>query len=188
MKKLIVIAAAAFIGIAASAQSVKYAHVNYDELVALSPAADSARVVLQKAQKDAMEELQMMQEEAQNKYQQYQQKASTWTASVRESKERELQEMSSRIQDFQQSAQADLQQLQNNKMAPIYQKAREVVNDLAKKGGYIYVFDVNSILYIDAKQSVDLTPEARKVMGIPAGRTLESLQAELQAQAQTMQQ
>ena len=132
MKKLIVIAAAAFIGIAASAQSVKFAHVNYDELVALSPAADSARVVLQKAQKDAMEELQMMQEEAQNKYQQYQQKASTWTASVRESKERELQEMSSRIQDFQQSAQADLQQLQNNKMAPIYQKAREVVNDLAE--------------------------------------------------------
>ena len=188
MKKLIIIAAAAFFGIAASAQSAKFAHVNYDELVALSPAADSARLVLQKAQKDAMEELQIMQEEAQNKYQQYQQKASTWTASVRESKERELQEISSRIQDFQQSAQSDLQQLQNNKMAPIYQKTREVVEDLAKKGGYIYVFDSSSILYIDATQSKDLTPEARKVLGIPAGRTLESLQAELQAQAQAMQQ
>ena len=33
----------------------------------------------------------------------------------------------------------------------------------------------------------DLTPEARKVLNIPEGRTLESLQAELQAQAQQTQ-
>lgn len=184
MKKMILIAAVAFIGISASAQNAKFAHVNYEELVLLAPAADSARAVLQKAQKDAYDELQMMQEEAQNKYQQYQQNAANWTASVRESKERELSEISTRLQDFQQSAQAELQQLQNTKMAPIYQKAREIVNDLAKKGGYIYVFEVSSVLYIDTAQSTDLTPAARKAMGIPEGRTIESLQAELQAQQQ----
>ena len=41
-----------------------------------------------------------------------------------------------------------------------------------------------SLLYIDTKQSTDLTPAARKALNIPDGRTLESLQAELQAQAQ----
>lgn len=183
MKKIIIIAAAALFGITASAQSLKFAHVNYEELVMLSPATDSARTIIQRAQKDYNDELQIMQEEAQNKYQQYQQNAANWTASVRENKERELNEIGSRIQDFQQSAQTELQQLQNTKMAPIYQKARDVVNDLAKKGGYIYVFDISAALYVDDKQSTDLTPAARKAMGIPEGRTIESLQAELQAQA-----
>ena len=82
MKKLIIIAAAAFFGIAASAQSGKFAHVNYDELVALSPAADSARVVLQKAQKDAMEELQMMQEEAQCSISSWVPLLSAWLCSI----------------------------------------------------------------------------------------------------------
>ena len=69
-------------------------------------------------------------------------------------------------------------------MAPIQQKAVQTVEKLAKDGGYIYVFETGSLLYIDTKQSTDLTPAARKALNIPDGRTLESLQAELQAQAQ----
>ncbi|EJW93846.1 hypothetical protein EVA_18048, partial [gut metagenome] len=37
-------------------------------------------------------------------------------------------------------------------------------------------------------QSTDLTASARKVLNIPDGRTLETLQAELQAAAQAQQQ
>ena len=69
-------------------------------------------------------------------------------------------------------------------MQPIYQKVNETVQELAKKGGYIYVFDVSSLVYYDASQSFDLTPDARKALNIPADRTLESLAAELQAQQQ----
>ena len=58
------------------------------------------------------------------------------------------------------------------------------MNDIAKAGGYIYVFDSTAVLYIDAAQSTDITAEARKALGIPEGRTLESLQAELQSRAQ----
>ena len=47
----------------------------------------------------------------------------------------------------------------------------------------MYVFDRQSALYIDDTQSTDLTPAARKALGIAEDRTLESLQAELQAQA-----
>ena len=89
-----------------------------------------------------------------------------------------------RIQQFSQSIQQELAQQEQQLMAPIYKKAQDTVNDLAKQGGYIYVFDRTSILYIDETQSTDLTPAARKVLNIPADRTLESLQAELQAQAQ----
>ena len=80
-----------------------------------------------------------------------------------------------------------MQQLQNQLMGPIYQKAQEAVSNLAKAGGYIYVFDASQVLYIDASQSTDLTPEARTALNIPADRTLESLQQELQARAQAAQ-
>ena len=188
MKKIIVvIAAAALAAVAANAQSYKFAHVNFQELVQLMPEMDSARVQLDAASKEAQETLQAMAQEFDNKYSQYEQKSAEWSAAIRQSKERELSEIQSRIQDFQQSIQQELRQLENQLMSPIYQKVQETVNSLAKAGGYIYVFDASQVLYIDAAQSTDLTPDARTALNIPADRTLESLQQELQARAQTTQ-
>ena len=184
MKKfIIVIAAMGLAFTAANAQSYKFAHVNYQELVYLVPEADSARAQMNSASQEAQETLQAMAQEFDTKYSQYEQKANEWTPAIRQSKERELTEIQNRIQDFEQSVQQELRQLENQLMSPIYQKVQETVNSLAKAGGYIYVFDSTSLLYIDAAQSTDLTPEARTTLGIPADKTMESLQAELQAQA-----
>ena len=125
-----------------------------------------------------------MVEEYQAKYTTYSQKASTWTTAIRESKEKELMEIQQRIQDFDQSIQKELTEMQQMLMAPIQKKAMDTVNALAKDGGYIYVFDKTSILYIDEAQSTDLTPAARKALGIPEGRTLETLQQEIAARQQ----
>lgn len=182
MKKIILIAAAALVSLSASAQ--KFAHVNFNELVMLMPAADSARAQIAASQQEAQDTYKSMTDEFQVKYQQYQQKSSTWTPAIRESKEKELQDIQTRIQDFDQSIQQELQQQQQQLMAPIQQKAIAAVEKLAKEGGYIYVFEKASMLYVDETQSVDLTPAARKALNIPDGRTLETLQQELQAQSQ----
>lgn len=188
MKKIIVvIAAAALAAVAANAQSYKFAHVNFQELVQLMPEMDSARVQLDAASKEAQETLQAMAQEFDNKYSQYEQKSAEWSAAIRQSKERELSEIQSRIQDFQQSIQQELNQLQNQLMAPIYQKAQEAVTAIAKAAGYIYVFDNSQVLYVDTAQSTDITPSARESLNIPEDRTIESLQQELQAQAAAAQ-
>ena len=187
MKKILTIALATLFGAAAFAQP-KFAHVNFSELVQLMPEADQARTTMNASSKEAQDTYQSMVEEFQNKYSQYQQKASTWTGAIKESKERELTEIQQRIQEFQQNIQQELQEQQEKLMAPIYTKARETVEKIAKEGGYVFVFDKTSVLYIDAAQSIDLTPEARKLLGIADDRTLESLQAELQSQAQAAQQ
>ncbi|MGM9742341.1 MAG: OmpH family outer membrane protein [Candidatus Cryptobacteroides sp.] len=187
MKKFILITAAAVITLSASAQNLKFAHVNFNELVMLMPEADSARAQMEVSQKEAQDTYRTMVEEYQAKAQKYQQNSSTWTAAIRESKEKELADISNRIQEFDQSIQQELQQQQNELMAPIQQKAIEVVNNLAKAGGYVYVFERGSLLYIDDTQSTDLTKAARKALNIPDGRTLETLQQELQARAQMQQ-
>ena len=182
MKKIVLAAVAILAGFALQAQP-KFAHVNFAELVQLMPEADQARATMAASSKEAQETLQAMQEEINNKYSQYEQKVSTWSPAIRESKEKELTDLNRRAQEFYQNIQQELQQQQEQLMAPIYKKAQEALNDLAKEGGYVYVFDRQSILYIDETQSTDLTPVARKALGIAEDRTLESLQAELQAMA-----
>ncbi len=187
MKKILLIAATALVAVSAFAQP-KFAHVNFSELVQLSPEADKARETMTAASNEAQETFNDMQAEFNSKYQTYQSKASTWTPAVLESKEKELTEIQQRLQEFAQTVQAELQAQQEQLMAPIYEKANSVIQDLAKKGGYVYVFDISTLLYVDDAQSYDLTPDARKALNIPADRTMESLQAELQAQQAALQQ
>ena len=185
MKKMILIAAAAFAAVTALAQP-KFAHVNSTELIQLCPEMDKARETMNAAQLEAQETFGDMQTEFNTKLQAYQSKGSTWTDAIRQSKEKELTEIQQRIQEFSQTVQMELQQQEQQLMQPIYQKINDTIQELAKKGGYIYVFDSNAVLYLDESQSHDLTPEARRALNIPADRTLESLAAELQAQQAAM--
>ena len=184
MKKIILIAAMAMMSLAANAQDLKFGYVDFNEVIMLMPEMDQARATLEENQKTNEEILMAMYEEYQTKTQQYQQKASTWTPAIRESKEREIMDIESRLQQTQQSLQQEMQQLQNSLQAPIYEKAQNTVNEIAKAKGLSAVFEKGTFLYLDPAQLVDLTPEVRTALGIPEDRTLEALQAELQAKAQ----
>ena len=185
MKKLFVIALAALATLTASAQQL--AKVNFNELVMLMPEMDAARATIAASQKEAEETYAAMVEEYQGKANQYQQKQATWTAAIRESKEQELYQIQERITAFQNSISQELQQQQNQLTAPIQEKANKAVTDLAKAKGITILFDVSQAIYFDDSKVVDLTADARKALNIPADRTLESLQAELQAQAEAQQ-
>jgi outer membrane protein len=184
MKRILMIAAVALMSVAASAQDLKWAYVDFNEIVMLMPEMDEARATMEENQKTNEEILVAMYEEYQTKMQQYQQKAETWTPAIRESKEKEIMEIQARFEQTQQSLQQEIQQLQQSLQAPIYEKAQNTVNDLAKAKGVAFVFEKSSLLYVDPAQGIDLTPDARAALNIPADRTLETLQAELQAKAQ----
>jgi len=185
MKRIIIIAAMALMSVSAFAQ--KFAYVDFNELVMLMPEMDEARATLEENSKTNEEILMSMYEEYQTKMQQYEQKASTWTQSVREIKEKEIMDIQARLEQTQQSLQQELQQLQQQLQAPIIEKVNNVVNELAKTHGVAAVFEKASFLYVDEAQMLNLTPEARTALNIPEGRTLETLQAEMMAKAQAAQ-
>ncbi len=185
MKKIFVIAVASLMALSASAQ--KIGRVNFNELVMLMPEMDAARETIAASQKEAEETYAAVVEEYQGKVSQYQQKSASWTAAIKESKEKELYDIQNRIQEFQQTISQELQQQQSQLTAPIQEKVSQVVTDLAKAKGLTALFDFSQAIYFDETKVVDLTPEARKALNIPADRTIESLQAELQAQAEAAQ-
>ena len=126
MKKILLIAAMAFVSAAGFAQN-KFAHVNFSELVQLMPEADEARATMTASSNEAQETYQAMVDEYQTKMTEYQQKASTWTQTIRESKENSLMDMQQRIQEFEQNVQQELALQQNQLMAPIYDKAQQAL-------------------------------------------------------------
>ena len=131
MKKIVLLAFAACVAVSATAQN-KFAHVNFSELIQLCPEADEARTTMAAASQEAQDTYQAMVDEFQTKYQDYEAKAATWSDSIRSSKEKELTDIQTRIQEFSQSVDLELQQQQQSLMAPIYEKARNVVSQLAK--------------------------------------------------------
>ena len=187
MKKIIIIAAMALVSLAATAQETKLAYVDFNEVIMLMPEMDAARATLEENEMTQNEILQSMYEELQTKYQQYQQKAESWTPAIRQSKEAEITEIQARFEQTQQSFASEISQLQQELQAPIVEKAQNAINELAKAKGVAVVFEKSSMIYIDPAQCLDLTPEARKNLNVPEGRTLETLQAEMMAKAQAAQ-
>ena len=163
--------------IASFAQSPKFGHINSDELIGLMPERDSAIITLKKYADEMQETYDEIQVELQNKLTTYQQRLDTWTAAVRAAREEELNELSDRLQRYQQNAQTEFNQLNDDLFRPIYAKANSAIQKVGKDGGFIYIYDMSSgtILYTDLAQSEDILPLVKRELGIPAEKVAPSV-------------
>ncbi|MBQ6310880.1 MAG: OmpH family outer membrane protein [Bacteroidales bacterium] len=177
MKKTIMFLAAAFIACAAlmptKASAQKLGHINSQEVVALMTERDSAMVKLQKFAKELQETLAAMGEDYNTKVKEYQEKSAGWSESVKKVKEDEINSLGQRIQQYQQTAEQDFSARQNTLMEPVYKKAFEAIEKIAKAQGLAYVLDLASgaLIYIDDANTVNLLPMVKSELGIPASKT-----------------
>jgi len=150
------------------AQTLKFGHINVQELVDLMPERDSAWVNYQKYAADLEETFVGIQNEVQLKYTEYQQKYATWTAVILETKQREINDLQQRLEQFRESAQQEMESMQGILFSPVYQKANEAVKKVGKDLGLIYVFNSAGMPYIDESQSVNLLDKVKAELKIPA--------------------
>jgi outer membrane protein len=172
MKRFIGIAALVIIvslaGKSTFAQSFKFGHVNSDELIQALPEFDSAKVKLDKFQKELVNALELMSVELNNKNDAYTKESKNLTDIVRKTKEQELMDMQKRIQDFQTGAQQQMQDKQAELFQPILAKVDKAIKDVGKENGYLYIFDVakGALLYFDDTKSTNVLPLARAKLGL----------------------
>ncbi len=170
MKRItIIIFILAGLGFSVKAQELKIGHINTQEVIYLMAEMDTVRMRLQVIQTDLIETMQGMEDEYQAKYTEYNRRQATWTAAVKEAKEKEIQDLIARLQQFQQTAQQELGQQEQELSAPVYQKAQIAINKVAKELSLTYVFNTaaGAIIYLDETASVDLLPLVKKELGIP---------------------
>ena len=145
----------------------KFAHIDSQALITSMPEKEEAQKKLQEEASALETELVAMQDEMQKKYKDYLAKKETLTDLVRQSKETELQDLQTRIQSFQTTAQEQLEKKEAELLQPIIDKAKKAIEDVAKEKGYIYVLDVSLgvILYFSS-ESEDILPLVKKKLGI----------------------
>ena len=154
--------------ITAHSQTFKFGHINVEEVVSLMTDRDSAIVRQQRFVAELEDMYMTIQNEYRTKATEYQQKNTTWTAAIRETKEREIVDLQQRLETFQQSAQDEMNQSYNILFGPVYNKANEAIQKVGKELGLIYIFNSTNIPYIDSDQSLDLLEKVKAELKIPA--------------------
>jgi outer membrane protein len=148
------------------AQSFKTGHINRDDIIMAMPDYDTAMKAYNAYGQELTNALELMQVEYNNKLDQYVKDSKTLTDLVKTNKEQELSDMQGRIANFQQQAQVQLQEKQTELLNPIIEKVTAAINDVAKAQGFVYVYDVRTLIYFDATKSTDVAPLVKVKLGL----------------------
>jgi len=168
MKKIfLTISIALFSLTAVLAQAkTKIGYINSTELLALMPERKTAEAALEKEAEALQKQLQAMSTEYQAKISEFQSGQATMSELLKETKVKEISDLETRIQTFQESAQSELQKKEAELLEPILTKARDAVKASADKAGYTHVFDTASGILIHAPEGDDILPIVKKDLGL----------------------
>lgn len=151
----------------ASAQTVKIAHVNTTEVMNAMPDKAKAEKSLENYYNELQEQLKVMYNEYTSKLQDYQSNAETMSNLVKQSKEKELVDLESRITAFQANAENEFEAKRAELLQPLLEKIQNAINSVGKDKGYTYILDVatGTTVYIGS-DAVDVTKDVKGKLGI----------------------
>jgi len=169
MKKLLKVALIAvcivFAGSLAKAQS-KIGYVAVDQIVDQMPETKAAITTITAYNKQFIDQLTTMNNELQSKGQAYQAQRATMTDAIRTAKESELTDLQKRFQDYQNTAQQQVQAKQAELGKPIIEKVRAAVAQVAKEKGYTYVVNSSQTDLVVSPPGDDLAAEVKAKLGL----------------------
>ena len=119
----------------------KIAHINSQEFIESMPAYKSAMKELQQIDKSYRKDVDEMLKEAEKTNKRYQAEQGEVSQQENKARAERLQEMQDNIMKFSDNAKKDLQKKREEMLRPVYEKAREIIQKVAREQGYDYVLD-----------------------------------------------
>lgn len=157
-----------------AANAQKIGHIHLDSLIGLMPESKVAQQSVQEYSKQLEQQVVAMQTELQTKYETYQKGSGDMAPIVKESKEKELNDLNQRITDFQQQAQTDYQKKSAELSKPVYEKAKKAIDQVAKENSYKYILDTSTGLVLYNEPGDDIISLVIKKLGIDASKATSS--------------
>ena len=148
----------------------KIGRINTQDVIVNMAEFKDAQTQLEAFAKDLQAQAETIQVEFNTKLQEYQKGEATMTDAVKQLKEKELTDLQTRYQEFQQVAQQDMAKKEQTLMEPVQKKAIDAINEVAKAGGYTVVFETGSMIYFEEANVKDITPEVKTKVGIVAAQ------------------
>jgi outer membrane protein len=145
--------------------TLKLGHVDINQILLSLPQRDSAAVIMEKETKEVQATFNEMSAEYNKLYDDYEKSASSLTEIVKKAKEADLLNKQKRLEEFQQTASAKLDQRNADLIKPILDKILKAVDRVASENGYTYILDVSkgSVVYT-SKDSQNINPLVLKIL------------------------
>ncbi|MEH6306080.1 OmpH family outer membrane protein [Olivibacter sp. CPCC 100613] len=184
--KSVLVAAGLFLTVGAVRAQQKIGHVNSQEILLLMPEYKTANQALETFVGTKRTEIQQMDAERQKKITTFMDKQKTRSEANKEAVDKELQTLSTEIQqmegrmgEVQQKAEQEVGAKREEVFQPVFEKAEKAIQAVAKEKGYAYILDIaqQSVLYFEGgddisaavKTKLGIDPNAKPVA--PAANT-----------------
>ena len=151
----------------ASAQNLKFGHINSQQLISELPEYLSAMATLENEAKLLQDRRDIMTQEAQQKYTEYLTQREEMPELVRATLEKEIQDIQSRMENYDLLAQQTIGKKQQDLMQPIMEKTLKAIEDVGVENGFIYIFDVSvQVILYHSDASIDCLNLVKRKLGV----------------------
>lgn len=149
-----------------SQSNLKIGHIDSQALIELMPQKDSVEGALIAYQRSLEDQIRAMYMEYENKVTDYTTNADGMSDIIKQTKEREIADLETRIQEFQQSAEQDFAAKQQELYEPLVTKAKDAINEVARTNGFTYILDVSMGVVLFFENGEDVLPLVRAKLGL----------------------
>lgn len=164
--KLLAVAIVLFIGATQMSAQSKIAHIDTEELVSIMPEMKQAGNELEKISKTYETELRNLASTFESRRNRYENEAESKTDEENMLRAQELQEMQNNIQEYRQTAMRELEQKEQDIVAPLLEKARKAIEKVGRAQGFDYVLDARLGAGIIVADGKNLLEDVKKELNI----------------------
>lgn len=155
------------VSLGVNAQSLKIGHVDSGAIMEIMPERAKIEQDIQAYAAELQAELQAMYGEYQSKLQDYQANQATMSNLIRQSKEKEIVDLETRISEFQSSADMAMQNKQLELLNPLIEKVQNAVNAVGKEKGFTYILDkAAGVVVFIGDNAIDITADVKAKLGL----------------------
>jgi len=173
MKKLFLITVGIILISFSSLNAQKVGFCEIDKIVPTMPEYEKAKAKLEGEMNEIQLQAEEMQVEFNNKYKIYTENAALpigdtkkWSTSIQQVKDQELSQLQQRIQDFQYTAQENIQIRQLELLEPITTKIDSVINVIMDEKGFFYIIKDITVIQVNRTKCEDISPLVKQKLGL----------------------
>ncbi len=167
MFKRIILAIAVLFPMSIFAQ--KFGVVDLENVFQAMPESATMRTQIEESSKKYQDEFQQLREELDKLYAEFQtiSQDKDTPDSIKELRLSDIQEREQKVNQFRNTAQQDLERLQEQLLAPIQQKISEAVKAVGAEGGYTFIFpNEQSLLLYQGTAVIDVTADVKAKLNL----------------------
>lgn len=143
----------------------KFAYLNWQEVFYKMPEMKDVEAKLATKQETIKKNVAAIESEYNTLLEKFKSDTTSVTESIYADREKQLQQLQERYQNFVQTSQTEYQKEQETLLAPLHQKMTKAVKEVGDENHYVFIVDSSALLYTGSA-AVDAAPKVKTKLNI----------------------